>query len=81
MSKIVSEGLKKHNATVNLLRYHVKIAKDENEKQLVQNKINTIKLIYNINATIDKYGVNIEKIDGRYKEEFEAIFERLKGFI
>ena len=81
MSKIISEGLKKHNGRLNMLKYHVKTAKDEDERQLVQNEINTIKLVYNLNQIIDRFGSRVEKIDERYKEEFEAIFERLKELI
>lgn len=81
MSKIVSESLKKHNATLNLLKYHVKKAKDEDERLIVQNEINTLKLIYNINTAIDKFEGNIERIDEKYKNELETIIERLRSKI
>ena len=79
--KTIPDALKKHNCLLNSLKYHVKTAKDEDEKKAVLNKINSIKLVYNLSATLDKYSQSLEHLDVDYIEDLNQIIDRIKTML
>ena len=70
-----------YNNKRNMLNYHVKTAKNEEERNKVMNTINSLKFIYNLNTIVNQY-LKIDKIeDEEQKETLKGIISRLSALI
>ena len=70
-----------YNLKRNKMLYHIKVESNEEQKQKLMNTYASMKLIYNLNQTFNKY-CSIESVDDEeQKRELESVINRLRKLV